>query len=66
MNQSPPRLQYGVSDGSAEVSSSYSQLLDQLLLFPMKLGLSIALASTTMLVSPASMTKRLQTNGIIH
>ncbi|OHZ44445.1 hypothetical protein BBL07_00565 [Agrobacterium vitis] len=41
-------------------------LLDQLLLLPMKLGLSMALASTAMLVSPIAMTKRLQTTGIIQ
>ncbi|MGZ2385303.1 hypothetical protein ACVIDN_006727 [Rhizobium brockwellii] len=39
-------------------------LFDQLLLFPMKLGLSMALASTAMLVSPMSMTKRLEMTGI--
>lgn len=39
-------------------------LLDQVLLFPMKLGLSIALASTAILVSPALMAKRLQTADI--
>ncbi|WP_262512230.1 hypothetical protein [Agrobacterium tumefaciens] len=39
-------------------------MFDQLLLFPMKLGLSIALASTAMLASPIAMTKRLQTTGI--
>ncbi|MFP3675032.1 hypothetical protein SB724_19640, partial [Bacillus sp. SIMBA_031] len=32
-----------------------SALFDQLLLFPMKLGLSIALASTAMLVTPTLM-----------
>ncbi|PWI49895.1 hypothetical protein B5K03_33710 [Rhizobium phaseoli] len=41
-----------------------SALFDQLLLFPMKLGLSIALASTAMLVTPALMAKRLETAGI--
>lgn len=41
-------------------------LFDQLLLLPMKLGLSMALASTAMLVSPIAMTKRLQTTGIIQ
>lgn len=39
-------------------------LLDQLLLLPMKIGLSMALASTAMLVTPALMAKRLETTGI--
>lgn len=39
-------------------------LLDHLLLLPMKLGLSMALASAAMLVSPIAMTKRLQTTGV--
>jgi hypothetical protein len=41
-----------------------SALFDQLLLFPMKLGLSMALASTAMLVSPLLMAKRLETTGL--
>lgn len=41
-------------------------LLDQLLLLPMKLGLSMALALTAVLVSPIAMTKRLQTTGILE
>lgn len=41
-------------------------LLDQLLLLPVKIGLSMALASTAMVVSPALMGKRLQTNGVIQ
>jgi hypothetical protein len=52
------------SIGSMTAASSDSPLFDQLLLFPMKLGLSMALASTAMLVSPIAMTKRLQTTGI--
>ena len=44
------------SVASATVAYSDSPLFDQLLLFPMKLGLSMALASTAMLVSPMSMT----------
>lgn len=40
--------------------------LDQLLLLPMKFGLSIALASTAVLVSPIAMTNRLQTTGVIQ
>lgn len=47
---------------SATISDS--PLFDQLLLFPMKLGLSMALASTAMLVSPMSMTKQLQTADV--
>lgn len=39
-------------------------MLDQLFLFPMKLGLSIALASTAMLVSPLLMVKQPETTGI--
>ncbi|WP_429925527.1 hypothetical protein ACQY1H_24160 (plasmid) [Agrobacterium vitis] len=39
-------------------------LFDQLLLFPMKLGLSMALASTAMLVSPMLMANRPETAGI--
>ncbi|WP_245292884.1 hypothetical protein [Pararhizobium arenae] len=39
-------------------------LFDQLLLFPMKLGLSIALASTAMLGIPVSVAKRLEASGI--
>ncbi|SFB57160.1 hypothetical protein SAMN03159496_05253 [Rhizobium sp. NFR07] len=39
-------------------------LLDQLLLPPMKLGPSMVLASTAMLVSPALMVKRLQTANV--
>lgn len=50
--------------GSAAAAYPESALFDQLLLFPMKLGLSIALASTAMLASPIAMTKRLQTTGI--
>ncbi|MCQ4634912.1 hypothetical protein GB927_033125 [Shinella sp. CPCC 100929] len=49
---------------SAAVSYSDSPLLDQFLLFPMKLGLSMVLASTAMLVNPALMAKRLETAGI--
>ncbi|MGJ7041440.1 hypothetical protein J2Y63_004715 [Shinella sp. BE166] len=49
---------------STAVSHSNGPLLDQLLLFPMKLGLSMALASTAMLVSPALMAKRIETAGI--
>jgi hypothetical protein len=50
----------------ASATAAYSDrpLFDQLLLFPMKLGLSMALASTAMLVSPMSMTKRPATTGI--
>ena len=51
---------------SMTAAYSDSPLLDQLRLFPMKLGLSMALASTAMLVSPIAMTKRLQTTGIIQ
>lgn len=49
------------SSGLPKLTITYSVNvpLDQLLLFPMKLGLSIALASTAMLVSPVMMTKRL-------
>ena len=54
------------SIGSMMAAYSDSPLSDQLLLFPMKLGLSMALASTAMLVSPIAMTKRLQTTGIIQ
>ena len=54
------------SIGSMTSAYSDSPLFDQLLLFPMKLGLSIALVSTAMLLSPLSMTKRLQTAGIIQ
>ena len=53
------------SIGSVTAAYSDSPLFDQLLLFPMKLGLSMALASTAMLVSPIAMTKRLQTTGVI-
>lgn len=45
-------------------ASSDNPLFDQLLLFPLKLGLSMALASTALLVSPLLMAKRLQTTGI--
>ena len=48
----------------ANAAYSDSAEFDQLLLFPMKLGVSIALASTAMLVSLMSMTKRLRTAGI--
>lgn len=41
-------------------------LLDQLLLLPMKLGLSMALVSTAMLVSPIAMANRMQPIGIIQ
>jgi hypothetical protein len=50
---------------SATVARFDSPLFDQLLLFPMKLGLSMALVSTAMIVSPIAMTKRLQTTGFI-
>lgn len=62
-----PRRWYGRSSGlhAAWRAAYYDSLLfDELLLFPMKLGLSIALASTAMLVSPIAMTKSLQTAGI--
>lgn len=49
---------------SATVSRSESPFFDQLLLFPMKLGLSIALASTAMLVSPTLIANRPETAGI--
>jgi hypothetical protein len=39
-------------------------LFDQLLLFPMKPGLSVALASTAMLGIPVSMAKRMETTGM--
>ncbi|KQS96864.1 MULTISPECIES: hypothetical protein [unclassified Rhizobium] len=39
-------------------------VLDQMLLFPMKLCLSITLASTAMLVSPWLMVKQPETNAI--
>ncbi|WP_234894735.1 hypothetical protein [Agrobacterium vitis] len=50
----------------ASATAAYydSPSFDQLLLFPMKLGLSMALASMAMLVSPISMTKRLVMTGI--
>ena len=49
---------------TATVSHFDSPLFDQLLLFPMKLGLSMALASTAMLVSPMLMANRPETAGI--
>lgn len=49
---------------STTVPYSDSPLFDQLLLFPMKFGLSMVLASTAMLVSPIAMTKRLQATGV--
>ncbi len=52
------------SIGSMTAAYSDSPLFDQLLLFPMKLGLSMPLASTAMLVSPVVMAKRLETAGI--
>lgn len=52
------------SVGSMTAAYSDSPLFDQLLLFPMKLGLSMALASTAILVSPALMAKRLETAGV--
>lgn len=52
------------SIGGMTAGYSDSPLFDQLLLFPMKLGLSMALAWTAMLVSPIAMTKRLQTTGV--
>ncbi|WP_374638594.1 hypothetical protein [Agrobacterium salinitolerans] len=52
------------SIGSMTSDNSDSPVFDQLLLFPMKLGLSMALASTAMLVSPIAMTKRLQATGV--
>ncbi|SMF60591.1 hypothetical protein [Xaviernesmea oryzae] len=50
--------------GRTAAADSDGALFDQLLLSPIKLGLSIALASTAMLVSPALMAKRLETAGI--
>lgn len=52
------------SIGSMTAAYSDSTLFDQLLLLPIKLGLSMALFSTAMLVSPIAMSKRLQTAGI--
>jgi hypothetical protein len=52
--------------GGTTSACSESPFFDQLLLFPMKFGLAMALASTAMLVSPIAMTKRLQTTGIIQ
>lgn len=49
---------------SATVSHSDSPLFDHFLLFPMKLGLSMALASAAMIFSPALMAKRLETTNI--
>jgi len=50
----------------AGTTTAYSEspVFDQLLLFPMKLGLSMALASTAMLVSPVLMANRPETAGI--
>lgn len=41
----------------------HTALFDQLFLFPMKLGLSIALASSAVLVNPALLAQRLETAG---
>lgn len=38
-------------------------MFDQLFLFPMKLGLSIALASSAVLVNPALLAQRLEAAG---
>lgn len=48
------------------VTAAYSDspLFDQFLLFPMKFGLAMALASTAMLVSPVLMTNQPDTAGI--
>lgn len=54
------------SIGSMAAAFSDSPLFDQMLLFPLKLGLSMALTSTAMLVSPIAMTKRLQMSAITH
>ena len=50
--------------GGTKTSYSESQFFDQFLLFPMKLCLSMALASTAMLVSPMLMANRPETAGI--
>jgi hypothetical protein len=54
------------NDAVAETTAAYSgnAVFDEVLLFPMKLSLSIALASMAMLVSPALMAKRLETIGV--
>jgi hypothetical protein len=52
------------SIGNMTAAFSDSPLFDQLLLFPMKLNLSMALASTAMLVSPAVMANGLGMSNI--
>lgn len=59
-------ISWGLSEQTLPGTSAHPETVsfDQWFLFPMKLGMSIALASTVLLVNPAPMANRLEATGI--